>query len=66
MMPFIGRLDEQVDDVLISPVSKRRRNEQSSVRDEEPTARRDPNASTQTPSEDESSAKPDELPIWLL
>jgi hypothetical protein len=61
-VPFIGRLDEQVDDVLISLVSKRRRDESHTpTQDEEPPA-----APTQTPAKDESSAKTDELPVWLL
>ncbi|HST53779.1 MAG TPA: hypothetical protein VLJ61_17355 [Pyrinomonadaceae bacterium] len=65
-MPVIGRLDEQVEDVLISPVSKRRReDDQQPGRDEEPTARRD-DAPTQTPSKNESSANAGELPVWLL
>jgi hypothetical protein len=64
-MPVIGRLDEQVDDLLISPVSKRRRDEKPSVQDEDPTARRD-DTPTQTPPQDESSANASELPVWLL
>jgi hypothetical protein len=62
-MPVIGRLDKQVDERIISPISNRRR-------DEEPHERRDdedqPATSTQTPSADESSAKTGELPVWLL
>ncbi|HZT59231.1 MAG TPA: hypothetical protein VFA21_11455 [Pyrinomonadaceae bacterium] len=64
-MPVIGRLDEQVDGVLISPVSKRRRDEQPSRKDEDSTARPD-DAPTQTPTKDESSANAGELPVWLL
>ncbi|PYS76470.1 MAG: hypothetical protein DMF67_18580 [Acidobacteria bacterium] len=63
-MPVIGRLDEQVDERIISPISNRRRDEEQSSerqRDEETPA-----TSTQTPSEGESSAKTDELPVWLL
>jgi hypothetical protein len=62
-MPVIGRLDKQVNERIISPISNRRR-------DEEPPERRDeeesPATQTQTPSADESSAKSDELPVWLL
>ena len=61
-MPIIGRLDKQVDDVLIAPVSKRRRDdEQTPEQTEEPDA-----TLTQTPPADESSVKTDELPVWLL
>jgi hypothetical protein len=63
-VPVIGRLDEQVDERIISPVSNRRRDEP------EPPGRRGdedtPATTTQTPSEDESSAKTGELPVWLL
>jgi hypothetical protein len=63
-MPVIGRLDEQVDERIISPISNRRRDtEQTPERrgDEDPPATK-----TQTPPEGESSTKPDELPVWLL
>jgi hypothetical protein len=72
-MPVIGRLDGQVDDVLIAPISKRRRDEEQPSRQvEEPNAQRekiehsDPPVTNQTPTEDESSAQADELPAWLL
>ncbi|MDQ3746004.1 MAG: hypothetical protein M3444_16645 [Acidobacteriota bacterium] len=62
-MPVIGRLDKQVDERIISPISNRRR-------DEEPPEQQgdedQPATQTQTPSADESSAKTDELPVWLL
>jgi hypothetical protein len=64
-MPVIGRLDEQVEDVLISPVSKRRRDEQSSREDEDASVRPD-DTPAQTPPKDESSPNSDELPVWLL
>jgi len=61
-MPIIGRLDEQVDERLISPISKRRRDdEHTTEQTEEPDA-----TPTQTPPADESSFKTDELPVWLL
>jgi len=63
-MPVIGRLDKQVDERIISPISNRRRDEEPPPEqqgDEDPPA-----TSTQTPSADESSAKTDELPVWLL
>jgi hypothetical protein len=61
-MPVIGRLDKQVDERLITPISKRRRDdEQATEQTEEPDA-----TPTQTPPADESSVKADELPVWLL
>ena len=64
-MPVIGRLDKQVDERIISPISNRRRDEQPSP--PEPEGDELPPATqTQTPSAGESSAKTDELPVWLL
>ena len=69
-MSVIGRLDNQVDEIIISPVSKRRREEApaAEVRDEVP--REPPEAARpptpHTPQPDESSADADELPVWLL
>jgi hypothetical protein len=64
-MPVIGRLDKQVDERLIAPISKRRRDdERTTEQTEEPT---EPDTTpTQTPRADESSVKADELPVWLL
>jgi hypothetical protein len=66
-MPVIGRLDGQVDEVIIKPISERRRG------DEEPAppapqggAAPVPPAPAQTPDPGESSAEPPELPVWLL
>ena len=72
-MPVIGRLDGQVDDVIISPISKRRREEEGPAdagvhpgeRDDPPGDDARP-PTTQTPHTDESSAERDELPVWLL
>jgi hypothetical protein len=55
-MPVIGRLDRQVDDLIISPVSKRRRGD-------DPASDEDEQTEAHT---DESSAEADELPVWLL
>lgn len=68
-MPVIGRLDKQVEDVLISPVSKRRDEKQTPHENEGESSaitEQSPSASIQTPTTDESSAKADELPIHLL
>lgn len=69
-MPVIGRLDGQVDEVIISPISRRRgedgppptpQNEETT----EPPDAPEP-APSQTPPAVESSADADELPVWLL
>jgi hypothetical protein len=62
-MPVIGRLDGQVDELIISPISKRRRDEESP---DEETPERTPSPTTHTPTSNQSSAERDELPIWLL
>ncbi|MFL6336014.1 MAG: hypothetical protein ACJ754_22115 [Pyrinomonadaceae bacterium] len=66
-MPVIGRLDGQVEEVIISPISRRRRGDDphpSPKNDEAPTpSDRTP---SQTPDVDESSADTGELPVWLL
>ena len=70
-MPVIGRLDGQVDEVIISPISRRRREEEEpppvhkNEETSEPSDTPD-RAPSQTPLSDESSAKADELPVWLL
>jgi hypothetical protein len=62
-MPVIGRLDKQVDELIISPISERRRDEAPPDEDaNEPL----PSPTTQTPAQDESSAERDTLPVWLL
>ncbi len=61
-MSVIGRLDDQVDEILITPLSKRRR-------DEEPAPPPSPEADpppVEPADKDETSAKEDELPVWLL
>ena len=64
-MPVIGRLDGQVEEVIISPTSRRRREgEPPPVDKNEETP--GPSAPSQTPDVDESSADPGELPVWLL
>jgi hypothetical protein len=64
-MPVIGRLDGQVDEVIIKPISERRRDEEPTPPEE--TAREPlPPTETQTPTPNQSSADRDELPVWLL
>lgn len=78
-MSVIGRLDEQVNDILISPLEKERRRK----RDAEPEAPEDEQrASTQRAliipqpqdrasnseykSPERDSSRRDELPVWML
>ena len=65
-MSVIGRLDKQVEDVIISPVSKRHGDGGPARHDagEAPPPEAPPTA--QTPEEVESSADRGELPVWLL
>ena len=69
-MPVIGRLDGQVDEVIITPISRRQREEEPppAHKNEEAPAPPDTpvHAPSQTPTADESSANADELPVWLL
>jgi hypothetical protein len=62
-MPVIGRLDGQVDEVIIKPISKRRRDEEPP---DEEKPERAPSPTTHTPTPNQSSAERDELPVWLL
>ncbi len=73
-MPVIGRLDGQVDEVIIRPISDRRRGEdppadaadEATARAHRDTHAHAPPAANQTPPAVESSADADELPVWLL
>ena len=69
-MPVIGRLDGQVDEVIISPISRRRREAEpppapQNEEPPEPSGTSD-HAPSQTPNVGESSAEAEELPVWLL
>lgn len=61
-MPVIGRLDEQVNEILITPLEK--------SRDHEPRpAAGEPTPTTPTTHEKpsgETSPPRDELPVWML
>jgi hypothetical protein len=65
-MPVIGRLDGQVDEVIIKPISERRRGEDAPDADDATDTPHDTPAPTHTPSVPESSADTGELPVWLL
>jgi len=62
-MPVIGRLDGQVDEVIIKPIYERRRGEEPPAPEEDAP---EPPPETQTPAPNQSSDKPDTLPVWLL
>ena len=64
-MAVIGRLDGQVDEVIIKPVSERRRGEEPPAPEEDAPEPPTP-PETQTPTPNQSSDKPDTLPVWLL
>ena len=64
-MPVIGRLDQQVDDVLIKPASGRR------DREDAPGPQKFPKAPPETGAGDEAGEappkrEPSDLPVWLL
>ena len=63
-MPVIGRLDGQVDEVLIKPLERGRRREPA----DEPggDARTPPPEPKDEPPRGETSPAPAELPVWLL
>ena len=64
-MSVIGRLDEQVDAVLISPVSRQRGREETNTpdaRDEFPKSE-DPRAEE---TEHQNTREQERLPVWLL
>jgi hypothetical protein len=73
LMPVIGRLDEQTEAVLITPLEKRdERKPGRAAQDERaPDAAEHPShTKRRTPGDDESSpdkpARHNELPVWLL
>jgi hypothetical protein len=65
-MPVIGRLDEQVNDVLITPLEKRRGPAPPRGQDEpEPSLPPSSEPPDEAPA-GETSRAPDALPVWLL
>jgi hypothetical protein len=69
-MPVIGRLDDQVDAVLIAPLD-RNCTRTAEAREQSPNEQAAPsNPGLQTPEEADSSqntrARQEELPVWLL
>jgi hypothetical protein len=64
-MAVIGRLDGQVDEVIIKPISERRRGEEPPATGGDAPEPQPP-PQTQTPTPNQSSADRDTLPVWLL
>jgi hypothetical protein len=64
-MPVIGRLDEQVDDVLIKPLSKKGEREDAHA---DAPARSDATRPAGAPADDAPARQrpPRELPVWML
>jgi hypothetical protein len=62
-MPVIGKLDKQVDEVLISPIKRRRGTEP-----EVPETAEEHGQAEEAPEPDAGQAgmRTEELPVWLL
>ena len=69
-MPVIGRLDDQVDAVLIKPLERRDEQEADTATAQSRENIAQPQTATQTAGESEFSAnthaRREELPVWLL
>ncbi|MDQ3803569.1 MAG: hypothetical protein M3416_07040 [Acidobacteriota bacterium] len=61
-MPVIGRLDGQVNEVLITPLERGRERPDAPAGDAQPP----PPEPTDEPPGGETSPAPGELPVWLL
>jgi hypothetical protein len=64
-MPVIGRLDDQVNDVLIKPLSKKGDPRDAPAPPVEPPATLPP-AAEEHPTGSGDTDAPAELPVWLL
>lgn len=72
-MPVIGRLDDQTDAILITPLEKRSRRSPAPEAQDERAPGDDtqaPHTNKRTPDTERSSrderARTEELPVWLL
>jgi hypothetical protein len=63
-MSVIGRLDDQVDEILITPLQKKNRQETNEQEDEQ-TPSRETNQIEPNSSEDKR-VESEPLPVWLL
>jgi hypothetical protein len=61
-MSVIGRLDEQVDEVLIEPLQRKNKQEANEQEDEHVPSR----VQTESESIVKKRAESDALPVWLL
>lgn len=62
-MPVIGRLDGQVDELIIKPVGRRRAPEEADAPED---ARQEDTHETPRAEPDEGRRADDDLPVWLL
>jgi hypothetical protein len=68
-MSVIGRLDKQVEEVLISPLDKNRRQTETprdSPSREDATLDAQPEPTTGAEENPHPEREPEELPVWLL
>ena len=68
-MGIIGRLDEQVDELIIKPLGERDRLESREPQASSKTTAPEPSTETQvdrTEGEEVSGARSSDLPVWLL
>jgi hypothetical protein len=63
-MSVIGRLDGEVDEVLISPLQRKNKQETNEQEDEHAPAREP--VQTESESTIKKRAESDTLPVWLL
>lgn len=64
-MGVIGRLDGQVNEVIIKPVGDRHK-PQDEERNAPPQEERPPAPQERERDDDRAKAQPSELPVWLL
>lgn len=65
-MSVIGRLDDQVNQILIEPLHEKRSPEERPLPDKFPRASPPPPSTPAHTTPDESAVEPHELPVWLL
>jgi hypothetical protein len=66
-MSVIGRMDKQVDDVLISPVARKNQQARETPEGDEKTATRDESLlERETPPSRNRTTGQNDLPVWLL
>ena len=65
-MPIIGRLDEQVDRVLITPLSQRRETEEKNTPEIPAEFPNSTDTQEAHESEDKKTVENASLPVWLL